>query len=628
MIYFERTGEERYWKPIRPWISVGRLDDPIFAEPLYQYYSQTDTGTVAKPLSLRFESRTGSAGSFELEIEDSDHTLDVDAFSRGCRVSVIAEKGEIEPMGVWYGVVRSLQEKQYGINGHNVILKGYSILIRNSERIIDFEAISSGRSASGMFTMNLIDMLLSDDNVYLFTQNDSDMWNIIRNEHVSSSNIIRPVPRASAHMSTLSESMNQILEYSDSLIGPEMELRQNVLYNADDAQLSFFQDSVIYTLTNRIDLTSDPADTTMYPLSSYTYSYGYDYPVNASRLVASIGSSSCNPGSGPSGGGDPSWLEGEWQWALELADDSENTTNAIAIPFVASSASVLDMKLGLTSIGNASFMNYAYVAFLTNAVISGVSVPDRFLGTGTGWYPSYRHGVPGTAFPSIDTTNFWLGFSSGQNVGTEITLTPGVKYWVALKASGTVYLANSIAWIGDNQSASYGYSNDHLVTVSVLTGDSSGATHAFRIDYQQGSVIGGRDCAGMPGTEDAMPNFIMGTEMNATNRTGLIEKTLTTLPGSAKDINTLNEYMFDKLYVASKPKFTFTYPALTMPTIPPKAGDILCHFDTKFNVGTKKSAVQTSMITEVVYDFRQDETGALGLTKIALTTSGLKRGSY
>ena len=65
-----------------------------------------------------------------------------------------------------------------------------------------------------------------------------------------------------------------------------------------------------------------------------------------------------------------------------------------------------------------------------------------------------------------------------------------------------------------------------------------------------------------------------------------------------------------------------------MPGKIPKAGDIVCHVDRRANIGLRNAPLQTGIITQVSYDFGQDADGVLGLRKLSLSTTGVRRGYY
>jgi hypothetical protein len=107
-----------------------------------------------------------------------------------------------------------------------------------------------------------------------------------------------------------------------------------------------------------------------------------------------------------------------------------------------------------------------------------------------------------------------------------------------------------------------------------------------------------------------------------------VERVMSDIPTHVRTEQTMNEYLFAKLFTASKPRFTFDFPSVTIPTKIPKAGDLVTHVSRKANVGTKTTPVQTGVVMSVTYDFRQDDEGVIGLTKMGLSTTGIRRGYY
>ena len=120
----------------------------------------------------------------------------------------------------------------------------------------------------------------------------------------------------------------------------------------------------------------------------------------------------------------------------------------------------------------------------------------------------------------------------------------------------------------------------------------------------------------------------MANDKNAAKRTGVVERTVSSIPDHIDGLQTIQEYLYPRIYTASKPRFTFDYPSLTMPNRIPKAGDVLVHYDTTVNVGTATTPIQTSIITSARFEFGQDSDGVLGLRKLGLSTGGIRKGYY
>lgn len=135
-------------------------------------------------------------------------------------------------------------------------------------------------------------------------------------------------------------------------------------------------------------------------------------------------------------------------------------------------------------------------------------------------------------------------------------------------------------------------------------------------------------CGGLPETRDADPLLTIASDRNMAKRIGMVEQVISNIPPHVKTFQSMNEYMFNKLYIMSRPRFTFDYPSLTLPSVMPKAGDITVHVSKKANIGKARTPVQTGIITQVTYDFGQDSDSILGLRRLSLETNGILRGSY
>ena len=95
----------------------------------------------------------------------------------------------------------------------------------------------------------------------------------------------------------------------------------------------------------------------------------------------------------------------------------------------------------------------------------------------------------------------------------------------------------------------------------------------------------------------------MANDRNGETKLGKVERTVTSIPNHIDGLQTIQEYLYPRLYLASKPRFSFDYPSLSMPNKIPKAGDVLCHYDTTVKVGTATAPVQTSIITSANFEF-------------------------
>jgi hypothetical protein len=617
------TGSSLYWSPLKPRIRIYAFNDTTYSTPLYSYDPFTDSGTVNKPVSLQFESLTTNAGSFSLEIEDSASLLDPDVFMRGNRVFIDCSKDGSTYQPAFKGLVRSSDQNIYAASGRNLVLNGFSYLIRLNERIVNFvkqSTITGGnfdRTDSTMFTNNLINDILTNDSYYIYSTDDTALYTVLKNNNISGSAVVDWVPKIDAQFVTVSEAIDNVLEFSNSLIMVDFSTDQLELYNPQQASAA----TSIFLLTNQMNQLADDADITMYPIDPYKYNVSYDYPDSGSRLIVSLRSPNSTAGDAGTGecAGIPEVTPDELFSTFVFVDWLYSSgTWAFATMFTPSSSPISRLRLAISSQGNNSSNNSSVCQIRNDSSHSvGTQVgSDITLHRELNGVPT-----PGTAYPSATTSIFIIG--QEQDVDGP-TVTVGTPYWICLIDASSMTNTQRIGWIKNDSGSWWAYSTNQGSTWNAADLGGSGELHRFAVASAAVPA-----CGGVPPTPEIKNDvFAVAHDRNASGKIGVVEKALTAVPSYIIDLQTTNEYLFNKLYVSSKPRFTFDFPAVTMPNKIPKAGDIVCHVDRRANVGLRSSPLQTGIITQVSYDFAQGSDGVLGLRKLGLSTTGVRRGYY
>jgi hypothetical protein len=621
------TGASLYQQPLRPRIKIYAFSDTTYSSPLYSYDPFTDAGSVNKPVALHFESLTTNAGTFSLEVEDKDSLLDPDLFMRGNRVAIDCSKDGITYNPAFRGLVRSSDQNIYGINGRNLVLSGYSYLIRLSERLLNIvkqSAIVSGsfdRTDSTMFTNNLVNDLLTNDADYIYSSDDTALYSVLKTANIIGSPIADWIPKLDAQFVTVANAIDNVLEFSNSLVMVDFSTDQLMLYNPQQVTSA----TQIFLLTNQMNQLADDADITMYPLQAYKYNVSYDYPDSGSRLIISL--KSPNTTSGTAGSGNcPAVPESTPDSLLQIWTNADylhqsGSYYAFACQFTPSGAPLSKLRLGLTCQGNMSGKTSTTVQIRTNVSTAPGSIVSG--GTITMYKNDPTTGEPtvGTAFPSSTTNAFAVGMLP-NTTGPSLAL-DGTTFWMCLVDGSGMTDTQRIGWIQNGTGNSAFSTNGGSSWTNILN---SGSGPWDRFDY---ASAGQAACGGVPSTPAILKDvFAVAHDRSASGRIGIVEKVLSSLPTYIIDLQTSNEYLFNKLYVAGKPRFTFDFPNVSMPNKLPKAGDIVCHVDRLANVGLKTSPVQTGIISQIIYDFAQGSDSVLGLRKLSLSTTGVRRGYY
>jgi hypothetical protein len=625
------TSSSLYWSPLKPRIRIYALSDSSYSSALYTYNAFTDVGTNTKPISLNFDSETTNVGTFSIEIEDTDYELDPDTFMRGNRVFIECSKDGSTWQPAFKGLVRSSDQNIYATTGRNFAINGYSYLIRLNERVLNTIKESSltgsdyNRTDSNMFTDNLINDLLTTNSNYVYSDDDTALYSIFKKTNITSSPITDWIPRLDAQLVTVNDAINSVLEFSNGLVMLNPADDELVLYNPDLVTSA----TSIFLLTNQMNQSADDADYTMYPLEPYRYNISYDYPDSGSRLIGSIGEILSEPGEQcPE---EPPIYSDSLFDVYPASEDLGFTFNRQLASYFTAGASqpIRGITASIHCRNNCSGVSSIRAHILNSAQTSQVG-PYMTL---------YRNGVSGTAFPSSATNVIVVQQEIDDDTGP--SLTPGTRYWMVLAynhATADMGWVANYDWVAVTNATgthpAFRFSNDGGGSWSgVSTSDFSESGVFFRFEFAFG---GSPACGGGGGgstnqaTKDADPVFAVAHDRNMSGRIGVVERVMSAIPTHIKTRQTLNEYLYNKLYFAAKPRFTFDFPSVTMPNKIPKAGDIITHVDTKARVGTQTTPVQTGVVSSIQYSFEQGkgQDDALGLRRLSLSTTGIKRGSY
>lgn len=658
------TSSSTYWSPLKPRIRIYTFEDTGYASPLYTYNAFTDVGSETKPIALAFDSQTTSVGDFSIEIEDSTSALDFDTFSKGNRVFIECSKDGITWEPAFKGLVRSTDQKLFATTGHNLIIRGYSYLIRLNERIVNTikesavitiaesgamgeePIIEYDRTDSSMFTNNLIHDLLTTDSNYIESVDDTQLYSIFKNNNILSSSIEEWIPRLDAQLVTLNSAINRILEISNGLVMLNLADDELMLYTADLVTPS----TGIFLLTNQMNQSTDDADFTMYPLEPYSYNISYDYPDAGSRLIASIGDYGCPPEE-PEEEGVGTVPKPVW---FHVSGNTYRLAPAVQFNF---QGFMTNLEIPMRMVGNNSAGTSATVQIYVNNSDDGYGVPTVVAGssttpTGKGPFDIYVDGVPGTPFPNKTTSTVILKQQPGTTANFVFKDT---WYYLSVSMNHVQSASNYVTWKTEApQEANHFEGRNFWQFVAgggpigppvsggtwfqfsgfnnYLPDDTSG-TFPDRIYHKWLFSAGpSRGACGAPASIGADPVFCIAQDRNMSSRLGIVERLISDIPTYIRTAQTLREYMFNRVYYSAKPRFTFDFPSVSMPNRLPKSGDIIAHVDTRANVGLRNAPIQTGVINTVRYKFDQKGGGggndALGLRKLALTTTGIKRGSY
>ena len=361
---------------------------------------------------------------------------------------------------------------------------------------------------------------------------------------------------------------------------------------------------------------ADEVNVTMYPLEPYSYSVHYDTDESANRLILPFKHPDSTPAtqhkentpdqfnatdSGVYGllfeGGIKQW------WATSFMIQTSGDPGLIRIVF--------------RTFGNCSgFASNATRCWIYNDTVApAASKPTIAISGPMILYPRKSDGTfptSGVSYPSSPTAHLVLGMRDGDFCGEMLS---NQLYWLAIETTAPQTASNYLTLPVEVKG-----STSLCTSPNGSTWNPSFPERPFRMWN-----VPFKD-QGKP--ENNLDWIVMANDRNGETKLGKVERTVSSIPNHIDGLQTIQEYLYPRLYLASKPRFSFDYPSLTMPNKIPKAGDVLCHYDTTVKVGTRTTPVQTSIITSANFEFGQGSDGVLGLRKLGLSTAGLRKGYY
>lgn len=631
------TGNVLYSKPLKPRVRIYAFNDGTYSSPLYSYNPFTATpSTPNKPSGLTFSTSTTNVGDFSITIENNTDTIDPEIFLKGNRVFIDCSKDGTTFQPAFKGLVRGQEHDVFAPAGKNLTITGYSYLIRYNERILnkikESAKIAPGgendpydRTDPNMFTNDVVFNLVDTNAYYISGIDDFQLYGIIKHNNIFSSPVNNWLPIINAELTTVNEALSRTLEYSNALIMVNFANDELVLYNPEQTT----SDTQTFMITREANKNADDADITMYPTQPYKYTIGYDFPDSANKLIISYKDPRTNvnepivdipdcpdttiPGQEPA-------IFGKAEANFSSGGDwfSEGDCRVRATVFVAETSLFKNFRTVCECQGNVSTHRMRARIHSWSAGAVGATVGSDMI--------LYRNSDTAQSLPSASTLQFQLGLPEGVNGPA---LTPGTTYWLSLRDLDAASISTRVGWNYLTSRVS-GYGDALTTCASFPTGwtiGNDGPGSKYVIEYATDSTtIPG--CAGFTEVEVNYDQLVTARDTNGMKKIGLVERPITTLPPGIHTQQTINEYLFAKLYKSSKPRFDFSYPALTMPNKMPKAGDLVYHVDKFLKIGTKTTPIQTGIISDISYDFGADQNQLLGLRRLSLNTTGIRRGYY
>jgi hypothetical protein len=616
------TSSNTYWAPLKPRITIYSLTDTTYSTPIYSYNAFTDTASSNnKPIGLSFETSTTNVGQCSLTIEDADQDFNENDWLKGNRIFIEGSKDGTTWQPAFKGLSRGIVQEAYGSTGRNLTITGYNYLIRHTERIVKVleEAnIVGGKyddTDTDQFTHRLLRNILTIDGNYIYTVDEgpSATIPILKTDNVDSSPVDQWIPKVQGDFVQLSSIIDEILDYSGSILSVNFADDQLVLYNPEQVTSA----TGVFMVTNTVNKLADDVNRTMYPLEPYSYNIYYDTDESSNRLILPYKSPDSEPAT-PNKEFTPDQINATTNAQYADLWSTANAKQWWAVTFQVQTAGDPGLiRCTLRTFGNcSSFASNSLRCWIYNDTAPpAASKPTIPISGPMVLYPMKSDGTfptGGVGYPSSPTLHFAVGMKDGDFCGEMLS---NQLYWLAFESTAPQTTTNFIAIEAE------------------VKGTTSHATSTNGSTWAAPFVAVPLRIWNVPFKDQGKPEInldwiAIANDRNGQNRIGNVERTVTSLPNHVENLQTIQEYLYSRIYLSSKPRFSFDYPRLTMPNRIPKAGDVLSHYDTTVNVGTSTTPIQTSIITSARFEFDQGSDGVLGLRKLGLSTAGIRKGYY
>ena len=629
------TGDPIYWSPMKPRVNLYEIENTAYDTPRYSYDAWTEAGSSDQLIGLSFETSITNVGQCFFTVEDQGASMRIDEhLTKGGRIKIDLTRDGTNYQTAYKGLMRAIETEGFGIDGRNITITGYNYLVRLGERVLKVNKESSktgndyDRTDSSMFANNLIENLVSSNVGYVYSDDDFGIlgYDMAQYGAISDSSVTTWIPKLDIEYGTLASAIDEVLENAGALLHVRFDNDQLTLYDPEQ-NITGMQ---VFVITNQVNKLSDDADITMYPLESSKYRIGIDNDSSANRLIMPFKHPDSHPQERHQSEREynSSWLTAAYTAGFEFWNAASDIDRIWGWQISVSQAGSPGIfRCALYTTGNCSGISRSSMkSYVRN---DSAGSPGTQVDGARTMYPQETDGTfksnGSSAFPSASGSEVLVGHADNDNVAT---LLPGKTYWVFVECTGAQSDANFLGAIAEqSQTAGTRYTENQFSSYSTFV--TSNFLRFYNIPPENyGEPELNLDWLVVARDATTVKNF--GGWL------GYIEKTISSIPQHINGLQTMQEYLYPRIYQHSKPKIHFDYPSLTMPNKVPKAGDICVHYDSQHQTGTSAnpqnypgpSAVQTSVISDIRYDFDQDAQGVLGLRKLSLSTAGIRRGMY
>jgi len=555
-------------------IPIIRIDDRDRTQTLYSFnpFAGTTAGGVTYcNVSLGINNQ----GTFDIEIEDTDLTIDTTQVKAGARVYIQIGKQNGMMTQVLSGMIRNAGFTRGCENNLLYSISGFSTGIRLNERILDVHTTPTNLLSNGVtidpsdpdFSAdNIVDDALDDESDYYpkdtyksIVEGTGGYGYIDSSTTTQDSDIEDFIPGMEQRYQEIQDVYNQVEEYT----GGRTWVDQFDKIQFQPMMTPLTSNSG-FIITATIDRDNDLASNTMYIDADQGYTWVDSIDKGGGYNSSLYGVLPPDPVPDADTGANSNFYSNKTvevasrirlptnpNWRIYAAVEAIGMDNVAAENTVRTRWRLCEDDNGVPKNTNGILGNrYMYANQKYNTADGGRQMIE----------------IMGRGNTDIDVNkNYWLIFSS-------LNSTPTV-YW------NWYYFNNGI---GTTATAAPGTSSD-----------TNGGTGWAITQGPQMSLVTGRF--------KSEPFVIR--DQKAIDERILIESNISNFPQQITSKLAAVKYMIGLMYYGARPRRTFSFPSVTMPNNPVFPGDIAYIVDPRFNFSTSGNPVVTGQISDINYQF-------------------------
>ncbi len=597
---FLTTSDSTYNDPLLATIRITSLDKSN----IYYTYNSFSPTITNPTIYMNVNLSLSHHGTFELQIEDSDKTLDIAHIKNGARVYISLGKTEATKTAVLSGMIRTVGYNRGCEQNLLYNLSGFGSAIRFNERILDIliepatlgDGVTLDTTDSHFFADQVVDDSIDDTTFYpkgtpwAKVEGTGGYGYIDSSTTQDDSPIEDFMPGVIQRFGEIEDIHTQVEGYTGA----------RVYVNPDDkVQLQPIQTPLSqntgFVITTNVQPTLDPANTTMY-ISDEDYSYTESISKDAGYSNSLFGILPATTVPDVSTNSD-----------MFLYQENKNTEAAVRFRPITSPNWVIYATVEAVGMDNVDDEDTVKAAWRMCEDDNGVPknsggimdvrymFPNEFYSTGKGGSQTIEV-FRDSDIDLDENTYYWLIFSSFNSSPSQ--------YW---------------RWYYKENAGNRDFNVSAAAPAGTTSASDGGSGWALATNKDFGFI---------QARFKSEPYNIL--DHQAVKKNILIESVTPSFPQQIANKAAASKYFLGLIQSSARPRTVFDFSSLTVPNKPPLPGDGAIIIDSRFNYSTSGNPVVAGQISDINYSMGIKDGGSSpsskGMNSLSLSVVGYPRG--